>query len=163
MNEPTNGTTPHGWYWEIIHVASGERVNDGYSRAPMTPGESKAPRLKGFIQRVTPLYTPTRRVEGEQQMTDDPKPPMDLSDVPPHRMAEALSDLAEYEQAQQQDGDGVHGMFCDKADLHRQPRCEKQCAMCAESQGNVGVKRIGLEEAQERGCFDADGVREDGK
>lgn len=39
-------------------------------------------------------------------MNEDPRPLMDLSDVAPHRMAEALSDLSEYEQAQQA-ADGV--------------------------------------------------------
>lgn len=45
---------PHGWFWEVIHEASGDIVNDGYSRRPIKEGPVD---IKGFVLHSTPVYT----------------------------------------------------------------------------------------------------------
>lgn len=46
----------HGWFWEIVHVKTGQRVNSGYSHEPMNEGEFPVPSLRGFVMRVKTLY-----------------------------------------------------------------------------------------------------------
>lgn len=46
---------PFGFFWEIVHLESGEVVNDGFSRDPMEIGEFPH-KFAGFVLRVRALF-----------------------------------------------------------------------------------------------------------